>query len=213
MMLLVAMAISVAYAASLATTIGWFDLEFWWELSALVTIMLLGHWLEMKALGQAQSALAALAELLPDEAERIDDDGGVTVVGTDALEFGDVVLVRPGGRVPADGTIIEGTAEIDESMVTGESRPVAKGVDDRVVAGTVATDSSLRVRVEAVGDDTALAGIQRLVAEAQSSQSRAQALADRFAALLFYVAAGAGAAHLHRLGLSPATWTKRSCAR
>ncbi|MGZ4674177.1 MAG: HAD-IC family P-type ATPase, partial [Ilumatobacteraceae bacterium] len=192
MMLLVAMAISVAYAASLATTIGWFGLEFWWELSALVTIMLLGHWLEMKALGQAQSALAALAELLPDEAERIDTDGGVTVVGTDTLELGDTVLVRPGGRVPADGTIVEGTAEIDESMVTGESRPVAKGPDDRVVAGTVATDSSVRVLVEALGDDTALAGIQRLVAEAQSSQSRAQALADRFAALLFYVAAGAG---------------------
>jgi Cu2+-exporting ATPase len=192
MMLLVAMAISVAYAASLATTVGWFDLEFWWELSALVTIMLLGHWLEMKALGQAQSALAALAELLPDEGERIDDDGGVTIVGINALELGDIVLVRPGGRVPADGTIIEGTAEIDESMVTGESRPVSKGADDRVVAGTVATDSSLRVRVEAVGDDTALAGIQRLVAEAQFSQSRAQALADRFAALLFYVAAGAG---------------------
>ncbi len=191
MMLLVAMAISVAYAASLATTIGWFDLEFWWELSALVTIMLLGHWLEMKALGQAQSALAALAELLPDEAERIDADNSITVVRTDALELGDVVLVRPGGRVPADGTIVEGSAEIDESMVTGESRPVAKGADDRVVAGTVATDSSVRVRVQAVGDDTALAGIQRLVAEAQSSQSRAQALADRFAALLFYVAAGA----------------------
>jgi Cu2+-exporting ATPase len=192
MMLLVAMAISVAYAASVATTIGWFDLEFWWELSALVTIMLLGHWLEMKALGQAQSALTALAELLPDEAERIGADGSITLVGTDALELGDVVLVRPGGRVPADGTIVEGAAEIDESMVTGESSPVAKGAGDRVVAGTVATDSSVRVRVQAVGDDTALAGIQRLVAEAQSSQSRAQALADRFAALLFYVAAGAG---------------------
>jgi len=191
MMLLVAMAISVAYAASLATTFGWFDLEFWWELSALVTIMLLGHWLEMTALAQARSALAALAELLPDEAERVDADGSVTVVGTDSLERGDIVLVRPGARVPADGTIVEGTAEIDESMVTGESRPVAKVVDDRVVAGTVATDSSIHVRVEAVGDDTALAGIQRLVAEAQGSQSRAQALADRFAALLFYVAAGA----------------------
>jgi Cu2+-exporting ATPase len=192
MMLLVAMAISVAYAASLATTFGWFDLEFWWELSALVTIMLLGHWLEMKALGQARSALAALAELLPDEAERIDTEGNVTIVGTDALELGDIVLVRPGGRIPADGTIVEGTAEIDESMVTGESRPVAKGADDRVVAGTVATDSSIRVRVDAIGDDTALAGIQRLVTEAQASHSRAQAIADRFAALLFYVAAGAG---------------------
>ncbi|MDQ1429619.1 MAG: P-type Cu2+ transporter [Actinomycetota bacterium] len=192
MMLLVAMAISVAYAASLATTIGWFDLEFWWELSALVTIMLLGHWLEMKALGQAQSALAALAALLPDEAERVEGDGTITVVGVDALRPGDLVLVRPGGRVPADGAIVEGAAEFDESMITGESRPAVKGVGARVVAGTVATDSSVRVRVEAIGDDTALAGIQRLVAEAQSSQSRAQALADRFAALLFYVAAGAG---------------------
>jgi Cu2+-exporting ATPase len=155
--------------------------------------MLLGHWLEMKALGQAQSALAALAALLPDEAERVAADGSITVVGMDALEPGDIVLVRPGGRVPADGTIVEGAAEFDESMITGESRPVPKGAGDRVVAGTVATDSSVRVRVEAVGDDTALAGIQRLVAEAQSSQSRAQALADRFAALLFYVAAGAGA--------------------
>jgi P-type Cu2+ transporter len=192
MMLLVAMAISVAYVASLATSIGWFDLEFWWELSALVTIMLLGHWLEMKALGQANSALAALAELLPDEAERVDGEGRLTVVGTAELALGDTVLVRPGGRVPADGTIVEGAAELDESMVTGESRPVARDEGDRVVAGTVATDAAIRVRVEAVGEDTALAGIRRLVAEAQSSQSRAQALADRFAALLFYVAAGAG---------------------
>ena len=196
MMLLVAMAISVAYAASLATTFGWFDLEFWWELSALVTIMLLGHWLEMKALGQAQSALAALAALLPDEAERLEADGSIRVVAADALQPGDTVLVRPGGRVPADGTIVDGAAEFDESMVTGESRPVPKGVNDRVVAGTVATDSAVHVRVEAVGDDTALAGIQRLVAEAQSSQSRAQALADRFAALLFYVAAEIGRAHV-----------------
>ena len=192
MMLLIAMAISVAYGASLATSFDLFDLEFWWELAALITIMLLGHWQEMKALGQARSALAALAELLPDDAERLRPDGSIENVSLDELRPGDVVLVRSGGRVPADGQIVEGDAELDESMVTGESRPVPKGRGDRVVAGTVSTDSSIRVRVDAVGEETALAGIQRLVAEAQSSRSRAQALADRFAALLFYVAAGAG---------------------
>jgi Cu2+-exporting ATPase len=145
----------------------------------------------MKALGQARSALAALAELLPDEAERVGANGAVEAVSLSELRAGDVVLVRSGGRVPADGEILEGAAEIDESMVTGESRPVAKGPGQRVVAGTVATDSSIRVRVDAVGEDTALAGIQRLVAEAQSSHSRAQALADRSAAWLFYVASGA----------------------
>jgi Cu2+-exporting ATPase len=192
MMLLIAMAISVAYGASLATSFGWFDLEFWWELAALITVMLLGHWQEMKALGQARSALAALAELLPDEAERVGPGGEIETVPLEDLQPGDVVLVRPGGRVPADGVIVDGEAELDESMVTGESRPVAKGPGDQVVAGTVVTDSALRLRVEAVGAETALAGIQRLVAEAQASRSRAQALADRFAALLFYVAAGAG---------------------
>ena len=192
MMLLITMAISVAYAASLATSLDLFDLEFWWELAALITIMLLGHWQEMKALGQARSALAALADLLPDEADRIGPDGEIDTVSLDRLQAGDIVLVRSGGRVPADGEIVDGEAELDESMVTGESRPVAKGPGARVVAGTVSTDSAIRVRVDAVGDDTALAGIQRLVAEAQTSRSRAQALADRFAALLFYVAAGAG---------------------
>jgi Cu2+-exporting ATPase len=192
MMLLIAMAITVAYVASLATSLGWFDLEFWWELAALISIMLLGHWLEMKALGQAQSALQALAELLPDEAERVGRDGRLETVRLDALRPGDVVLVRPGGRVPADGVVVDGEAELDESMVTGESRPVPKSVGGPVVAGTVAVDSSIRVQVTAVGDDTTLAGIQRLVADAQASKSRAQALADRFAALLFYAAAGAG---------------------
>ena len=192
MMLLISMAIVVAYGASMATSLDWLDLEFWWELAALVTIMLLGHWQEMKAIGQAQGALAALAELLPDDAERIGPDGQVTTVSLADLRPGDVVLVRPGARVPADGVIVEGEAELDESMITGESRPVSKSPGDKVVAGTVSIDSAIRVRVEAVGDDTALAGIQRLVAEAQSSRSRAQALADRFAALLFYVAAGAG---------------------
>ncbi len=190
MMLLIGMAITVAFAASLATTLGWFDLDFWWELAALITIMLLGHWMEMRAIGQAQGALSALAELLPDQAERITDQD-IETVPISALRVGDLVLVRPGGRVPADGVIVEGEAELDESMVTGESNPVARSGGDRVVAGTVATDSAIRVRVDAVGDDTALAGIQRLVAEAQQSRSRAQVLADRAAALLFYVAVGA----------------------
>jgi len=194
MMLLISMGLLVAFAASAATTLDLIDADLWAELTTLVTIMLLGHWLEMRALGQAQGALAALAALLPDEAERIAGSGtdAIETVPVGDLAPGDVVLVRPGGRVPADGEIVDGTAEIDESMVTGESRPVAKGPGARVVAGTVATDSSLRVRVDKVGDDTALAGIQRLVAEAEASKSRAQALADRAAAVLFYVAMLAG---------------------
>ena len=188
MMLLISMAITVAYVASLITSLGWFDLDFWWELAALVTIMLLGHWQEMKAIGQAQGALSALAALLPDEAERLGADGEVSTVAVGDLATGDTVLVRSGGRVPADGRIVDGAASLDESMITGESRPVARGVGDRVVAGTVATDSALRIEVTAVGEDTALAGIGRLVAQAQASRGRAQVLADRFAALLFYVA-------------------------
>ncbi|MCL7457342.1 copper-translocating P-type ATPase [Micromonospora sp. MSM11] len=188
MMLLIAMAITVAYVASAATALGVFDLDFWWELAALVTIMLLGHWQEMKAIGQAQGALSALAALLPDDAERVTADGGVERVSVADLRVDDLVLVRPGARVPADGRITEGGAELDESMVTGESRPVSRDVGDRVVAGTVATDAAIRVRVEAVGEDTALAGIQRLVSQAQQSSGRAQVLADRFAAWLFYVA-------------------------
>jgi Cu2+-exporting ATPase len=192
MMLLIGMAITVAFVASVATSLGWFDLEFWWELAALITVMLLGHWMEMRAIGQARGALAALAELLPDSAEIVTDDGTREVPIGD-LSPGDIVLVRPGARIPADGIITEGDVEVDESMVTGESRPVSKGPGDTTVAGTVATDTAIRIRVEAVGDDTALAGIQRLVAAAQSSRSRAQVLADRAAAILFYVAVGAAA--------------------
>jgi Cu2+-exporting ATPase len=192
MMLLITMAIVVAYGASMLTSLEVLDLDFWWELAALVTVMLLGHWQEMKAIGQAQGALAALADLLPDVGERVGSDGRFTPVPLGELEVGDVVLVRSGARVPADGTIVDGAAELDESMITGESRPVPRSVGDRVVAGTVSTDSAIRVEVTAVGDDTTLAGIQRLVAEAQASGGRAQALADRFAALLFYVAAAAG---------------------
>ncbi|MGH2974608.1 MAG: heavy metal translocating P-type ATPase [Solirubrobacterales bacterium] len=192
MMTLIALAISVAFVASAATVLGLLDLEFWWELAALIVIMLLGHWLEMRAVGQARGALQALAELLPDEAERV-RDGTVETVPVSALAPGDVVLVRPGARVPADGEIVDGAADMDESMITGESRPVTRGEGDQVVAGTVATDSALSVRVDRLGEDTALAGIQRLVAEAQSSHSRAQTLADRAAAALFYVATAAGA--------------------
>ena len=191
MMLLISMAITVAYVASAATSVGWFDLDFWWELAALVSIMLLGHWQEMKAIGQARGALAALAELLPDDAERIGTDGDVERVSAADLRVDDVVLVRSGGRVPADGHIVDGAAELDESMITGESRPVPRGDGDRVVAGTIVTDSTVRVQVDAVGADTALAGIQRLVAQAQQSSGRAQVLADRFAALLFYIATAA----------------------
>jgi Cu2+-exporting ATPase len=190
MMLLVSLAITVAFVASVLSALDVLDLEFWWELSALIVVMLFGHWQEMKALGQASGALTALAELLPDEAERV-RDGETERVAVDLLETGDVVLVRPGGRVPADGEIVTGRAELDESMITGESKPVARAEGDSVTAGTVATDSAIRVRVTAVGEETALAGIQRLVAEAQESRSRTQAIADRAAALLFYVAAGA----------------------
>ncbi|MPZ89815.1 MAG: heavy metal translocating P-type ATPase, partial [Nitriliruptorales bacterium] len=193
MMLLIGMAISVAFGASMTASLGLFAVEVWWELSLLIVIMLLGHWLEMRAVGQARGALEALAELLPDEAERITEDGEVEQVRVTDLAVGDVVLVRPGGRVPADGTITQGAADLDESMITGESKPVARSGGDRVIAASVAADSSIRVRVDAVGDDTALAGIQRLVAQAQESKSRTQVLADRAAALLFYVAVAAAA--------------------
>jgi P-type Cu2+ transporter len=191
MMLLISLALLVAFGASLATLFGVFDLEFWWELAALIVIMLLGHWLEMRALGQASSALDALAALLPDEADLVTPEGTRTVPISD-LTVSNLVLVRPGGRVPADGVVVDGEAELDESMITGESRPVPKQAGDRVVAGTVVIDTAVRVRVDAVGEETALAGIRRLVEQAQSSRSRAQALADRAAALLFYFATAAG---------------------
>jgi len=192
MMTLIALAITVAFFASWGATIGLLDhqLEFWWELALLIVIMLLGHWIEMRSLAQTTSALDSLAALLPDAAERVEGDSVVTVSPSE-LRVGDVVVVRPGGSIPADGTIVEGRAAIDEAMVTGESRPVTRESGDAVTAGTVATDSGLRVEVTAAGDDTALAGIQRLVAEAQSSSSRAQRIADKAAALLFWFALGA----------------------
>src|SRR6056297_2052888 len=191
MMLLIALAITVAFGSSLISLTEALDLEFWWELASLVVIMLLGHWQEMKAIGQAQGALQALAELLPDDAERITDSADTETVSVADLEVGDRLLVRPGGRIAADGTIVEGSVEVDESMLTCESNPVPKSEGDEVVAGSVATDDSIRVDVTAIGDDTALGGIQRMVRDAQESGSRAQALADRAAAVLFYVAVGA----------------------
>ncbi len=191
MMLLIGLAITVAFVASWGATLGILDhaLEFWWELALLIVIMLLGHWIEMRSLAQTTSALDSLAALLPDEAERVEEEQIVTVSPAD-LRAGDVVVVRPGASVPADGRVIDGRADMDESMITGESRPVSRGVGDTVTAGTVAVDSGLRIEVTATGDDTALAGIQRLVTEAQNSSSRAQRLADRAAALLFWFALG-----------------------
>jgi Cu2+-exporting ATPase len=192
MMLLIGLAITVAFVSSWGATLGVIDhqLDFWWELALLIVIMLLGHWIEMRSLAQTTSALDSLAALLPDEAERVDGDTVQTVAPSE-LRVGDVVIVRPGGSVPADGEIVDGTADIDESMVTGESRPVRRGTGDNVVAGTVATDSGVRVKVTAVGDNTALAGIQRLVTEAQNSSSRAQRIADKAAAWLFWFALSA----------------------
>ena len=192
MMTLISLAIVVAFVTSWAGTLGLFEVEIWWELATLITIMLLGHWLEMRSIAQARGALAALAELLPDTAERVGPDGTTEAVPLHALAVDDVVLVRPGARVPADGVVADGRADVDESMITGESRSVPKEPGDRVVAGTVAAGGSLRVRITAVGEATALSGIMRLVEAAQASASRAQALADRAAALLFYVALAAG---------------------
>ncbi|MGP9682216.1 MULTISPECIES: heavy metal translocating P-type ATPase [unclassified Brachybacterium] len=192
MMLLIGLAITVAFISSWGATLGFLDhqLEFWWELALLVVIMLLGHWVEMRSLAQTTSALDSLAALLPDMAERIDGEEIVSVSPAE-LQRGNLVLVRPGASVPADGTIREGRADMDESMVTGESRPMTRSTGDSVVAGTVATDSSLRIEVTATGDETALAGIQRLVTDAQNSSSRAQRIADKASAWLFWFALGA----------------------
>jgi Cu2+-exporting ATPase len=191
MMTLISLAIVVAFVTSWAGTLDLFEVEIWWELATLITIMLLGHWLEMRSIAQAQGALSALAALLPDTAERVTTDG-TEEVPIARLRVGDIVLVRPGARVPVDGNVVEGTADVDESVITGESRAVTKEPGDSVIAGTVVAGGSLRVTVTATGDQTALSGIMRLVAQAQASASRAQALADRAAAILFYVALAAG---------------------
>ena len=192
MMTLISLAIIVAFGTSLAATLGLFEIDVWWELASLITIMVLGHWLEMRAISQARGALNALAALLPDTAERV-TGADTQSVRLSELSVGDIVLVRPGARVPADGTVVEGTADVDESMITGESKAVPKRVGNSVIAGTVAEGGSLRIRITAIGEQTALSGIMRLVASAQASGSRTQAVADRAAALLFYVAVVCGA--------------------
>ncbi|HWC32672.1 MAG TPA: HAD-IC family P-type ATPase, partial [Actinomycetota bacterium] len=191
MMTLVAVGITAAWAYSTATTFVLEGEGFYWELATLVDVMLLGHWIEMRSIGRASGALAELAKLLPDTAERVTDDGTEEVSVAD-LETGDVVLVRPGARVPADGEVADGNSHVNEAMITGESKPVRKSPGERVVAGTVNQEGSLRVRVTATGESTALAGIMRLVEEAQASKSGAQAVADRVAAALTYVALAAG---------------------
>jgi Cu2+-exporting ATPase len=192
MMTLISLGITVALLTSLAGTFGLLKIAVWWEVATLITIMLLGHWLQMRAISQAQGALNALAALLPDMAERI-SGAEIETVPLSALRVGDVVLVRPGTRVAADGTVVEGAADVDESVITGESRTVPKEPGTAVIAGTVASGGSLRVRVTAVGEQTALSGIMRLVGAAQASGSRTQDLADRAAAILFYVAVASGA--------------------
>ncbi|MGH2682865.1 MAG: heavy metal translocating P-type ATPase, partial [Actinomycetota bacterium] len=191
MMTLIALAITVAFAFSAAVTLGYPGMPLWEELATLVTIMLLGHWIEMRSIGRAGEALAELAKLLPDTAERV-VDGDIEEVPIAELSPGDVVLVRPGARVPADGTVAAGESHVNEAMLTGESRPIGKGPNDRVIAGSVNEQGSLRVKVSKTGEDTALAGIMRLVQEAQASKSRAQDVADRAAMWLFYVAVAAG---------------------
>ena len=191
MMTLISLAIAVSFVTSWAGTLGLFQVEIWWELATLITIMLLGHWLEMRSFAQARGALSALAELLPDTAERL-TDAGTETVPLGSLAVGDLVLVRPGARVPVDGVVAEGLADVDESMITGESVTVPRAAGDNVIAGTVTAGGSLRVRVSAVGEETALSGIMRMVAAAQASASRARALADRAAAILCYIALGSG---------------------
>jgi P-type Cu2+ transporter len=191
MMTLISLGIIAALGTSLASTFGSFKIDVWWELASLITVMLLGHWLEVRAVSQARGALNALAALLPDAAERV-KGADTESVPLSELHVGDIVLVRPGARVPGDGTVVEGTADVDESMITGESKTVPKAAGAKVIAGTVASGGSLRVRITAVGDQTALSGIMRLVATAQASSSHTQALADRAAAILFHVAVAAG---------------------
>ena len=190
MMTLISMAITVALFYSIAVTFGLDGMSFWWELATLITIMLLGHWLEMASIMNAQGALQELAKLLPDEAELISTNGTKTVSVAE-LKVGDKVLVRPGANIPIDGEVIKGESSVNESMITGESRSVSKTVKSLLIGGTINGSGSLTMIVTKVGNDTALAGIMKLVADAQNSKSRTQVLADRAAYYLTFVALGA----------------------
>lgn len=193
MMMLISLAISVAFIYSLLAQLTGLGESFFWELVTLIDIMLLGHWLEMRSVRQASGALNELARLMPDIAERLLPDGSTETVPVSALRLNDLVLVRPGASIPADGEVTEGESAVNESMLTGESRPVKKAPGAKVIAGTINGDGSLRVRVAAVGEQTALAGIMRLVEQAQRSKSRTQILADKAAGWLFYIAVGVAA--------------------
>ncbi len=188
MMLLISLAISVAFIYSLAAFFFSLGEGFYWELVTLIDIMLLGHWIEMRSVRQASSSLDELAKLMPDEAERVGTDGSVQTVAVTELKEGDIVLVRPGTNIPVDGEVVEGSSAVNEALISGESKPVDKGKGDKVIAGALNGDGSLRVKVSATGERTALAGIMRLVKEAQQSKSGTQILADRAAGWLFYVA-------------------------
>lgn len=191
MMTLISMAITVAFGYSIASTLRVVSgMDFWWELATLITIMLLGHWLEMASVQSAQGALKELAKLLPDEAERV-SGGDITKVPVSELQVGDPVLVRPGGKIPADGEVAKGESDVNESMLTGESHSIKKTAGAQVIAGTINGSGSLTITVTKIGDDTALAGIMRLVAEAQTSKSKTQILADKAAFYLTFVALGA----------------------
>jgi Cu2+-exporting ATPase len=187
MMTLISLAITVAFAFSFAVTLGAAGMDLWWELATLITIMILGHWIEMRSISQASGALSELAKLVPDTAERVTDEG-IAAVPVAELRDGDVILVRPGAGIPADGRVVDGASEVNESVITGESRPVPKKSGDKVIAGTINGAGSLRVEVTGTGERTTLGGIMRLVAQAQSSRSRAQALADRAAFYLTVIA-------------------------
>src|SRR6267142_2087649 len=187
MMTLISLAIIVAFGFSVAVTFGVQGMDLWWELSTLITVMILGHWIEMRSTSQAQGALQELAKLVPDTAVRLVGDKAEEVPVSDLRE-GDIILPRPGSSVPADGVVVDGTSAVNEAMITGESRPLEKKPDDKVIAGTVNGAGSLRVKVTGVGERAALAGIMRLVAQAQTSRSRAQALADRAAFFLTVIA-------------------------
>ncbi len=191
MMTLISLAICVAFGYSVAVTLGYPGHPLWWELATLVTIMLLGHWIEMRSISQAHGALQELAKLLPDRAVRITDDGKEEEVPVDQLENGDILLIRPGSSIPADGIVQSGKSSVNEAMITGESALVDKHEDDKVIAGTVNGQGSLRIKVTGAGESTALAGIMRIVAQAQASRSHAQNLADRAAFLLTFVAISA----------------------
>jgi Cu2+-exporting ATPase len=193
MMLLISLAITVAFGYSLAAVLFPVGEPFFWELVTLIVIFLLGHWIEMRSVRRASGALDELADLMPATAERITESGETEEVPTDDLSAGDLVLVRPGANIPADGLVEEGESKVNEAMVTGESKPVEKTPGDEVIGGTTNRSGSLRVRVTATGDETTLSGIMRLVEDAQRSKSRTQVLADRAAGWLFYGALGAAA--------------------